>query len=63
MNIVVVLQVLEPEPPQALLSGAGPFLAMPPQRGGSLTAVDQDFAHNTLPVRHHSMVKHPASSQ
>ncbi|CAL8468956.1 g8497 [Coccomyxa elongata] len=54
-------QVLEPEPPQTLLSGAGPFVAMPPQRGRSFTAVDQNFAHDVLPVRHHSMDPGPAS--
>ncbi|BDA43047.1 hypothetical protein COCOBI_04-0570 [Coccomyxa sp. Obi] len=54
-------QVLEPEPPQALLSGAGPFVAMAPQRGRSFTAVDQDFAHDMLPVRHHSMDPGPDS--
>lgn len=57
VNFLVVLQVLEPEPPQTLLPGAGPFVAMPPQRGRSFTAVDQDFAHDVLPVRHHSMVQ------
>lgn len=62
VNAIVVMQVLEPEPPQTLLSGAGPFVAMPPQRGRSFTAVDQNFAHDVLLVRHHSMVQHPTVS-